>query len=386
MSNLSTASVNLIEDRPDTFSGSYAPEEVTFLLKPVVITSTPVAEKEHLIQTQGVHYSELFTREKAPETDYMTLFWQALEQNEVKMAQHLQQLAANIVTRFENQTTPDEITLVSLARAGTPIGVLLKQILERDFSQTVAHYSVSIIRDRGIDANALQHILARHVESSLVFIDGWTGKGVISRELKRSIADFNRNYGTALNHDLYVLSDLSGTAYCAASCEDYLIPSAILNSTISGLISRSILNSDLIDSHDFHWCVYYHEFASIDLSRLFIKRLLDTVSLLDDRGLQQGRAETGWSAEIKSKLQNTSRQLIQRMQAEHGLHDINLIKPGIGEATRVLLRRMPGHLWVASKTAASVQHLLTLAESKQVPVTEAADLPYQAVAIIEETL
>lgn len=382
MNNLSTASVNSAEDNTHVFSGSYAPEEVTFLLKPVQIDSTPVADKERLIQTQGIHYSELFTRETAPEADYMALFWQALEQNEVKMAQHLLTLATHIVARIDDHTHVDEITLVSLARAGTPVGVLLKYILERVFARSVAHYSISIIRDRGIDSNALQHILAHHAEQSIVFIDGWTGKGVISEELERSITDFNHRYQTALNHDLYVLSDLSGTAHCAASCEDYLIPSAILNSTVSGLISRSILNQHLIGPNDFHGCVYYHEFTSIDLSRLFVKRVLDTALSVKHQGY--GATENNWSVEAKPRLQNHSQQLIQRMKAEYSIQDVNLIKPGIGEATRVLLRRVPGHLWVASKTAASVQHLLVLAESKQVPVTESADLPYQAVAIIKE--
>jgi hypothetical protein len=45
----------------------------------------------------------------------------------------------------------------------------------------------------------------------------------------------------------------------AASAEDYLIPSSILNATLSGLISRSVLNADYIYAQDFHGCVFYQQ-------------------------------------------------------------------------------------------------------------------------------
>ena len=48
------------------FSGSYLPEDVTFLLKPVHLESTDLVEKEQLIQSGQRHYSEMITREKLP--------------------------------------------------------------------------------------------------------------------------------------------------------------------------------------------------------------------------------------------------------------------------------------------------------------------------------
>jgi hypothetical protein len=50
------------------------------------------------------------------------------------------------------------------------------------------HYSISIIRDRGLDPAALAHIAARHEPADVVFVDGWTGKGAIAGELHRSLA------------------------------------------------------------------------------------------------------------------------------------------------------------------------------------------------------
>ncbi|NEE36823.1 phosphoribosyltransferase, partial [Streptomyces sp. SID7982] len=32
---------------------------------------------------------------------------------------------------------------------------------------------------------------------------------------------------------------------------------------------------------------------------------------------------------------------VERISEEYGIHDVNLVKPGVGETTRVLLRRVP---------------------------------------------
>lgn len=52
------------------------------------------------------------------------------------------------------------------------------------------HYSVSIIRDRGIDRNAINYILNKHRAECIQFVDGWIGKGAIFRELKKELEAF----------------------------------------------------------------------------------------------------------------------------------------------------------------------------------------------------
>ena len=69
-----------------------------------------------------------------------------------------------------------------------------------------------------------------------------------------------------------------------------------------------------------------------------------------------------------------------------GISDINLIKPGIGEATRVLLRRVPERLIVRDTNAPDVAHLLLLAQEKAIPVIVEPALPYQAVALIRSAV
>src|SRR5262249_43310982 len=154
------------------FSGSYDPADVTFLLKPVQLATTPVAEKERLIQSGQRHYSEMIGAEALPSPRYLQLFHDALKREKARFARDLLRLAGEIAARRSG-----EITLVSRARAGTPVGVLLTRTLRERLARRATHYSVSIIRDRGIDEVALRFILARHDPASVVFVDGWTGKG-----------------------------------------------------------------------------------------------------------------------------------------------------------------------------------------------------------------
>ncbi len=356
-----------------SFHGSYRAEQVTFLLKLIdvnIIEDTVV--KEHLIQTGQRHYSEMLSPEKKPSSVYLALFHAAHHANRERMAVDCLRLAALI-----QQKKLCKPTLVSLARAGTPIGVILQQILSYLYGEHVQHYSVSIIRDRGIDNNALRTILALgHEPESLVFIDGWTGKGIINRELQAAINAFNNKYDVQVDGRLYVLTDLAGVTDCTASNDDYLIPSSILNACISGLISRSVLNN-AINSNDFHGCVYFKEFEDTDLSQWFVD---DIVKLAC--GYHKEHGFPSLNKIDRPRTYQYSRNFMQQYMVEYGIHDMNLIKPGIGESTRVLLRRLPERLLIQRIDNLDVQHLLCLAKEKNVPVTIVPNLPYYAAAII----
>jgi hypothetical protein len=367
-----------------SFCGSYRAEDVQFLLKPIPMPSAPImadlAQKEQLIQTGTRHYSEMLSPETLPSAAYLHIFRAACEANLPQMAHDCLKLAA-IIAAHHPATAP--ITLVSLMRAGTPVGVILKHLLTRVFGRTTLHFSVSIIRDRGIDQNALRHILNQgHAPESIVFVDGWTGKGVISQELTQAISQFNQQHHSHINSGLYVLADLAGSAAYAASCADYLIPSSILNATVSGLVSRSVLN-DAIGPTDFHGCVEYPQFAAFDQSRHFADAVIDAALSQSFKGLPKAQAAD------RSQAAAISQQLIANIGAKYGIRDINLIKPGIGEATRVLLRRVPRLLLLRDQddkqTATNTAHLKLLADEKSVRVEYDPTLPYQALALIRHT-
>ena len=374
------------------FSGSYHGDDVRFLLKRLELASfVDVPDKERLIQSGQRHYSEMLSRESLPSPRYLDVFDQACAANLERMARDCVTLAGLIARR---RTGP--VTLVSLARAGTPVGVVLKRLLGGMFGREVAHYSLSIIRDRGIDQVALEYILAQgHAPESIVFIDGWTGKGVIAAELHASMAVFNARHRCAIDSGLYVLSDLAGVAARAAGHDDYLIPSSILNATVSGLVSRSILN-DEIGPDDFHGCVYYAEFEPQDQSRVFADRLVElaqqwaegpaAIDAVIGPASEPASATTALAEAATEAARATaaqvSRDYMETAMRVHAIADRNLIKPGLGEATRVLLRRSPDRLIVRDAASADVAHLLVLAREKDVPVHLDPELPYQAVSII----
>ena len=72
------------------------------------------------------------------------------------------------------------------------------------------------------------------------------------------------------------------------------------------------------------------------------------------------------------------------MMQQYAIDDVNLIKPGIGEATRVMLRRAPQLLLLRDKNAPAVQHLCRLAAEKNIPIETHISLPYQAAALIKD--
>ncbi|MDQ7046942.1 MAG: phosphoribosyltransferase domain-containing protein [Sulfurovum sp.] len=211
------------------FSGSYLKEDVEFLVKIIDIEFTSVDTKEKLIQSGALHYSQMISPEYEPSPEYLEIFYKAFALNKERFAK-------DILTLSYNLSKKKDIVLVSLLRAGTPIGVLLKRTLKDIFDGEVNHYSISIIRDREIDELALKHILKHNPNSEFIFVDGWTGKGVINRELKYFIEKFNKKNNSNISDNLYVISDIASVSDFSVNNDDYLIPSSALNSTISGLV------------------------------------------------------------------------------------------------------------------------------------------------------
>lgn len=353
------------------FSGSYATDDVEFLLTPITLEPIDVAEKERRIQA-GAHYSEMLSPERAPGADYMAAYTQALAENGAKLAGHINLLADEIIRRGWAQGTAERpAAIISLARAGTPIGVLLNRAL-RHRGAFVTHYSVSIIRGRGIDLNAMRHIMARH--DNCFFVDGWTGKGAISKELRGPAGPL----AVGLEPRLVVVADPAGVADLAATAEDYVIPSGILNGIVSGLISRTILN-DQIGEDDFHGCAILHRLADYDVSRAFVDHI-DTLATVTANHICE---DVPPSDTIRQALQNDCRQMLAFVQSHYSVTDVNRIKPGIAESTRAVLRRVPDRLLICNQEDPEVRHLVLLARMKNVPIESLPALSsYRAVAII----
>ncbi|HAO31945.1 MAG TPA: tellurite-like stress resistance cysteine protease StiP [Candidatus Competibacter sp.] len=354
------------------FTGSYRAEDAVFLLKPMRLEMVDVETKEQLIQSGQRHYSELLAPEKIPDPHYLALF-------EALTARYARRLATEIMSlaHYLTLSRPAEVTLVSLARAGTPVGALLVRALRRLGRGDARHYSISIIRDRGIDENALAFILRReHRQAAgLAFVDGWTAKGVIAEELRRALVQWNACQPERLDESLHVVSDIGGAAEVAATYDDYAIPSGILNATVSGLTSRSILNAS-IGPDDFHGCVFYDDFAPHDRSNWFLDQVARYFTQVEPEPIRLPSREQ-W---LRRRAMNG---FLNRLYLRYQVADRNFIKPGVAEATRVLLRRLPYLLLLRDPDAPDVGHLRALAAGKRVPVLIETDMPIQAAALIK---
>lgn len=92
--------------------------------------------------------------EYQPTEQYIDLFHETLRQSAKKVALAVAIVSEMIVSRRGLSTV-----LVSLARAGTPIGILIKRYIAERYKVDLPHYSISIIRGKGIDENAILYIL-----------------------------------------------------------------------------------------------------------------------------------------------------------------------------------------------------------------------------------
>jgi hypothetical protein len=139
-----------------------------------------------------------------------------------------------------------------------------------------------------------------------------------------------------------------------------------------------VLRSDLIGPDDFHGAKFYRDLAGADVSGDFLAAVVAhfpvvraaAVAAADALG-GADRTPTweGWAA-------------VERISTEYGIDNVNLVKPGVGETTRVMLRRVPWRVLARRGAGADLDHVRLLAEQRGVPVEEVDDLPYSCVGLI----
>ncbi|MFC5906323.1 phosphoribosyltransferase [Streptacidiphilus monticola] len=351
---------------------SYPADEVSWLLKDLsdVALEAPTEEREEAIQSGGAHYAESLPVEYQPSPAYQELYRAALDASAARVAR-----AVGVVTEAVLAERGRGAVLASLARAGTPVGVLMRRWAQTVHGVDLPHYAVSIVRGRGIDSTALRYLARHHDPAQVVFVDGWTGKGAITRELEAALA------GTGFDPELAVLADPGRCVRTFGTREDYLIPSACLNSTVSGLVSRTVLRADLIGPDEFHGAKFYRELREADVSGAFLDAvsahfgavreaaLAEAAALLALPEAERAPDWSGWAA-------------VERISEEYGIGSVNLVKPGVGETTRVLLRRVPWRILVQRGVGADLDHVRLLAEQRGVEVEERDDLPYSCIGLI----
>lgn len=361
----------------------YSSDDVIILLQDLEgkVEILDTAEREKRIQS-GTHYSEMLPLEYKPTEEYMKIYAEALESLSYETA-----LAVAVLSEKLWDKHGEDLVIVSLARAGTPIGILVKRYLKFKHNFDAPHYSISIIRGKGIDVKAMDMIYKKHGAVGIQFLDGWVGKGAINNVLKEAVEQFRAYEANGdgysevyqLSDELAVLSDPANVTELCGTHQDFLIPSACLNATVSGLISRTVKLPSMTDE-ELHGAVYYKDYEDVDKSIEFI----DTVCKYFDTALAE-KAGKYFKEDTKEQMGKGVDDL-KYVSDCYKIDDINFIKPGVGETTRVLLRRVPYIILVreGSENLPYLKHIYRLAEEKGVKVVSAPLQAYNVIGVIKQ--
>lgn len=364
---------------------SYSEDDCKVLLKDLtsVMKPLPTEERERLNQS-GVHYSEMLPEEKEPSEVYMQIYLDSVERMSFDLADWTAKLGEMILSNTKGRKP----ALISLARAGMPLGVLIKRYLRDCCNVECNHYGISIIRDKGIDVNAMDYIYEQEKGSvevrDYIFIDGWVGKGVICEQLVDAV-NYLKNIDDKwadLSSNLYVASDSANVTHYCATRRDCILPFACLNSTVSGLISRTILNKYVdVENGDFHGAVYFKQFESIDETNNYV----NSISISDMK--EAGVKYKGITGITYTSLKGM--EIVDAICADYGIADYKKVKPGIGETTRVLLRRIPYKVLINSsigniESDADIRHILELCKQKNIPIDRYPLGDYKVCGVVKE--
>ena len=345
---------------------TFKTEDCIYLLKDLsnVIKEVSIEEKEKLIAS-GVNYSEMISKEYPVSDEINHIFETLLNEKKDDLAKYIATITQYLYKQYSNNTI-----LVSLARAGSPVGVLIKRYFNFKYNIDVPHYSISIIRDKGIDENALNYIRKNHPNGNIVFVDGWTGKGSITHELTKAIAQYNNKYNTNISSDLVVLADPAKKSLISGTKKDICIPNACLNSTVSGLVSRTIHNRDLINEKDFHGGKFFGDLKDKDYTNYFIDTIVDCFT------------NTEYNMDISQDFDYVNN-VINKLESDFEILDKTKIKLSIGETSRALLRRKPKIVLVKDINDPELKFILHLAKEKNIEVKEYDTFDYSCIALLQ---
>ncbi|MBC6474028.1 MAG: hypothetical protein GDA48_15480 [Hormoscilla sp. GM102CHS1] len=153
-----------------------------------------------------------FWSKPCPEPNLEDEFWQLVLP---KLANEKLQLAATRLAAAIIRTTPDpsKLLFVAILRGGVPIADWLCRLLPGSVA-----VALSLFVGIGIDRVALQNVRSDYPDRQIIFVDGWTGKGGVARELSK--------LGSGKIGPLAVLIDPWGWADFSGAVDDLFCPTA----------------------------------------------------------------------------------------------------------------------------------------------------------------
>lgn len=358
--------INLCPELPKHIHSSLSEEDGIYLLKDLRGIKQPVSaeEKRRLLQ-KGVPGQQILAMDPPVNKEKIELFQELTDKNRHRIAKYVGILAETILEKKGELPV-----LVSLARGGIIYGAACKRYYKKYYQANVPHYVISFVRELGIDENALDYIIKQHGDSRIQFIDGWTGSGYVSNQLKLYVDDYNERHHTRVCSDLAVLADTSHLCQISGTREDIMLPDCCLNATICGLLSGICVDADSVEKKDFHGAIIFHELKEQDFSSYYLDSIMSA--------FQKQTAKT------EHCFQNYGKQMGEKIRELYGIRKVSSVRLGIGETTRAMFRRNVKCILVKDPTDERIDFLAEMAREKQVPLIQADLGDYISTAILVE--
>lgn len=146
----------------------------------------------------------------SPEPDLEDAFWDLIKSNldDEPVRNAARRLAGSLLQR---EPDPRKLLFAAILRAGVPIADWLTRLLPGSVA-----VSISLFVGPGIDRAALGRIRKQHPDRTLVFVDGWTGRGGVARAIREIDAG-----PLAVLNDPWGWADFSGhrgDIFCPSAC------------------------------------------------------------------------------------------------------------------------------------------------------------------------
>jgi hypothetical protein len=354
----------------------YLPDDVTVLFRDLtgVLSPLPMDEVAAISRaTNGTGHRSVVPVEEPPTAATLALY----DRLEIDRAAEVA-LLAHVVARQLADEHPDGVVLASVARAGTPVGVVLHRVLRDLLGHPSAHYTFSFLPNIALDEAALRHIVAHHNPADVRFVDGWSGKGGVARHLAAALAEAAPRIGADLNPELVLLSDPGAASTTVGTRADVLLPSAVLNAPVSGLLSRSVT---IADGDGRHGAITYEDLRPYDRSLSFVDAVLAAAAVTDARSVDA--ALTAVTAAGPATFHGWA--YMEQLATEFAMPNmLNFVKPGLNETCRALVARKPARILLdPTKEGEDTAVIRHLADEKHVPIEERHDMPYTTIGLAE---
>lgn len=341
---------------------TFKKEDVEILLDDVR-GSVDIVDITHPNKHSNLHYCDFIPTEDHLDKEYLDIFDRMLNITERQTAIYVGILTRKVCKQYDN------LVFVSLLRAGTVLGVLMRRYAKEVMNKDIKHYSIGLSRGKGIDFKALSDIITANPEKTIVFIDGWVGKGTTKLELDRTCEKFSEKYKKDVKPIMAVLCDIKNICDFTATTEDILCPNCLINAQGCGLISRITQNEKIIHENTYNGAVIFKELQEEDKTYT----LIDNISKYfgkEEKTIQKGISYKGEPIVLDD--------IIKRYQ----IQNINGIKVGLNETIRILLKRSVSFVLVKDINNPLLDPIKYLCHKRKVELKEDRNLFCESVAII----